>query len=284
MYLPSSAPLPQNSSMPPPQWQVDCCSRKMQNVGEAVSRAYAAVMCGASPQSMASWSPELVTSALQNSNYLTANNPPPTAEQIKPPSTISAADVARSPVAVPLNPVDWGAVCTAPPSKSQSLSTTPAIFAGPNGQPLQPMAARAPRWSNLCWALRNGVVDASQFDPAELSKLQYTCSQLGYVGNCPPPPDVALYLQQNRGSLPHISVTDEDLQGIPRAAEMGGMSCPASYALGGLSGIPWGDAGWGTDCGSRGNPGMFSDFAGSPWAALALVAVVALGVGFVIGR
>lgn len=107
------------------------------------------------------------------------------------------------------------------------------------GSPVEiaaPVSARAPRYSNLCWALRNGAVDRSQFAPGVYEALQLRCSQLGYAGACVPPPDVQTWLDQNRraGTLPAIYVTQADIDSLPQAPDLGGVSCPQSWKLGGM--------------------------------------------------
>lgn len=90
----------------------------------------------------------------------------------------------------------------------------------------------APVYTNLCWALRNGMVDASQFDPQELLALQYRCSQLGYTGNCPPPDCVGAFLAVNRGNLPHIPVPASLLVSIGPAPAI--TDCLDSWRKGGV--------------------------------------------------
>lgn len=279
MYLPSSAPLPPNNRQPLPPWQVACGTNQVARLDQAAANALSAVMCPAAPSSFADFSVLLPGVVAAGQDSISPLNPP-SASDVAQTATATPSDIALAPRVRPLNDLNWGKGCnmgtvSTAPQPQVLTGSAPVLAAKVNPPPTM----RAPSWSNLCWALRNGLVDASQFDPAELSALQYRCSQLGYVGSCPPPPDVAAYLNANSGKLPHISVSDEDLKMIPRAPDVQGLTCAGSYAVGGLSGVPWGDAGRMT-CG---NSGM-SEFAKSPWAALALVAVVALGVGFVVGR
>ena len=76
------------------------------------------------------------------------------------------------------------------------------------------------------------MVQASQFDPQELEALQLRCSQLGYTGNCPPPPCIQQWIAANISNLPHISVGAADLAGLPQAPQIG--NCPDSWAKGGV--------------------------------------------------
>jgi hypothetical protein len=134
-----------------------------------------------------------------------------------------------------------------PPVPTMPLAA-PAVFQtaiGPASFP-PPISPNVPIWTNLCWALRNGAVDASQFDPAEFQALQYRCMQLGYTGACAPPPNTLAYLSAGRraGSLPHIHVTEDVLNALPSAPDMTGIGCPESYRMAGLTGYApsWSDA------------------------------------------
>lgn len=115
------------------------------------------------------------------------------------------------------------------------------VTVAPTAAPPPGMVAvqmRAPTWNNLCWALRNGAVDASQFDPAELMKLQWACTQLGYAGSCFPPQDVMAWLDYHRRnkSLPHITVTDAEIAALAHAPDLTGVDCPTSWKLSGMTG------------------------------------------------
>lgn len=122
---------------------------------------------------------------------------------------------------------------TALPSPAKIVAPTAVLPILPNVPAITP---RAPRWNNLCWALRNGAVDASQFAPGVLDILQRRCSELGYAGACVPPPDVQLWLDQNRrdGTLPPIFVSQGEIDSIPQAPNLTGVNCPTSWKLGGL--------------------------------------------------
>lgn len=140
---------------------------------------------------------------------------------------------------------------------------TPAVAAIPAAAP-----AVRPRWGNLCFALRHGMVDESQFEPGVYAALQLRCSQLGYAGACPPPREVALYLAHGRaaGTLPYIAVSDADLAALPPVlSELG--TCPESAAMGGV--------GLGS-CGAVGRRRGLGDFRCAP--ALAGSGAIAPGV------
>ena len=114
------------------------------------------------------------------------------------------------------------------PSTSPGTPTvvTPVASAPASSQPCPPI------YANLCWALRNGMVQASQFDPQELQALQLRCSQLGYVGNCPPPSCIQQWIVANISNLPHISVSQSDLAALPQAPQIG--NCMDSWVKGGV--------------------------------------------------
>lgn len=124
-----------------------------------------------------------------------------------------------------------------PPLAPVPIPVLPLTGRPPVPLPVIP-GGRPPQWTNLCWALRHGLVDASQFDPQQLMKLQFRCSQLGYAGNCIPPADVLVWLDQHRraGTLPRINVSDADIAALPQAPDLTGVSCTDSYRLGGMSG------------------------------------------------
>lgn len=141
-----------------------------------------------------------------------------------------------------------------------------------------PISPDRPAFTNLCWALRNGAVDASQFEAAELQSLQYRCMQLGYTGACPPPPNTNAYLNIGRSAhnLPHISVSADVLDSLIPATDMGGLTCPDSYRRAGLTGYAptWADAFAEAGAGGPGGDGggVMSWFSDHPWLTLALAA------------
>ena len=187
------------------------------------------------------------------------------------------------------------------------LNVTPEVYAGCSRKGIMPSAVRSvpqvvnmpvrapepvivpqnalpPKYKNLCWALRNGMVDASQFDQTELFQLGARCAQLGYAGACPPSPLVALWLNQQRraGTLPHITVRPSDLDAIPQAPDLTGKTCAQAAALEGLSGYRRGlGAAWG-DAGSIPTTQSWLSVSSPPtinWRALLIFGV--LGVGLI---
>jgi hypothetical protein len=195
-----------------------------------------------------------------------------------------------------------------PAPKSVSLNGTPSqvngcawaiappVLVGPDPIPTMPLRAPVvvetpigpaayppptleglPTWINLCWAIRNGAVDPSQFEPSEYATLLLKCAQLGYTGACPPPPNTQAYLddvRRHKAPFPHIQVTSDLLNSLPQAPTNIG-ACQDSYQRGGLSGIEpsWGDAmvsNGGATPGADG--GVVGWFQSNPWWALALAA------------
>jgi hypothetical protein len=123
----------------------------------------------------------------------------------------------------------------APAPAAPALPTTQSSYPP---TPVQIMST--PQWTNLCWAMRNGAVLQSQFTSADYLNLDWACNQKGYVGACPPPPDVEQYLIQ--GNLPMIPVSQATIDAIPNAPDLTDVACPQSYVMAGLSGIApaWG--------------------------------------------
>lgn len=122
-------------------------------------------------------------------------------------------------------------------SGSPVIKVTPATAVAPpvaqvisQPQAAAPCPPTPPIYNNLCWGLRNGLLDASQFTPSELQALQLRCAQLGYVGNCPPPPCMRQWMMSNQ--LPHIPITQNVLDALPQAAQIG--DCSDSWTKGGV--------------------------------------------------
>ena len=163
-----------------------------------------------------------------------------------------------------------------PPSPTPTMPLrAPVVIQTPIGPASMPPGTQ-PRYSNLCWALRNGLVTQDQFDPSEYGKLYRKCAELGYAGGCPPPPDVATWFiqQRNAGTLPHISVSDGDLAAIPHAPDLSALSCAQAMIAGGLTGYapPWSDALVTDSQQQMDNPdaGVAGWITAHPWLSLAL--------------
>jgi|SRR5271157_2253338 len=173
-----------------------------------------------------------------------------------------------------------------PPSPTPTMpALAPVVVQTPLGPASMPPGTQ-PRYSNLCWAIRNGLVTQDQFDLADFMKLSVKCYELGYQGTCPPPADVTAWLIQQRkaGTLPHIAVSDAELSSMPHAPDLTAMSCPQAMIAGGLTGYapPWSDA-LVTDMqsgGSGADTGVGQWISDHPWIALAL----AVGGAVVLSR
>jgi len=279
MYVRDTDPLPPNSQAP----SSDCYDWGVclqQSMAQSVANAQAASAQIAGPESFAEFGPAVVIDVARSQNDMAAANLAVTPSQ--PPNV--SGELMAAPRVLPLNvsPEEYsgcsfrtGVILPIVVPK-QSISLPPTAPAPVTITP----GGIAPKYSNLCWALRNGAVDQSQFDPSQFQALQYRCTQLGYAGACIPPPNVALWLDQQRraGTLPHISVSDTDLDGIPQAPDLTAVTCPQSWSMGGMTGYrrgmgaAWGDAGSVPQGGGWSAPSV-----SGKWAALLFFG--ALGVG-----
>ena len=284
MYVRDTDPLPPNSGAPSSQcydWGV-CFSKFM---AQSVANAQAASAQIAGPNSFASFGPAVVIDIARSQNARA------TADAVIPsPSPASQSrELLAAPKVVPLNVTEQEfSGCGA-----RSAVVLPTVIPNqtitfPERAPVPvsvPQTASAPKYKNLCWALRNGAVDQSQFDPAEFQALQYRCSQLGYAGACIPPANIALWLDQQRraGTLPHISVPQSVLDSIEPAPVLTAVNCPTSYQMGGMAayrrrkgmGAAWGDAG--SVPTSAGWPGASSGMS-SGWGALLFFGAIGVGL------
>ena len=282
MYLPSDAPIP----IPDPTSRLAASNRRLAQTQCQVNRGrrivYQTVPSDASfnevsPVLAGNASQLLGQSDVSRASVIGSGTPPVS-------SLITGGSEQLAPIVVPMNPDSQTGSCVrtiaAPTPVSAPAPTIPVM---PKPAPALPVPTTAPRYTNLCWALRNGVVDASQFARDDLAKLQYACSQKGYVGACPPPPAVFNYLTANRGRLPMIPVTQAVIDAIPNAPPLQGVKCPESYQLGGLTGIaaPWGDAGLyetppgASPSGTAGNSGFVGWVKAHPWLSLGALAGLA---------
>lgn len=255
MYVRDTDPLPPNS-----QTATGCASWAsdlVASMNASIANAQAASASIAGPASFAQFGPAVVIDVARSQNDMAAASVPvsPVSPSLSVPSGMMAA-----PTVVPLNVTEeeYGGCCSrSAVGQPQRRVATPQVVTMPQRAPLpvtlpaQGATPQAPKYKNLCWALRNGAVDPSQFDPTEFQALQYRCSQQGYAGACVPPPLVALWLDQQRraGTLPHISVPQTTLDAIPQAPDLTAVTCPQSWTMGGLAGrrrgmgAAWGDAG-----------------------------------------
>lgn len=283
--------LPRNSYDPLTACEKARAAAIVSNMEQAVANAYRASQMIAGPSSFTSFGPAVVIDVARAQNGMQAAQ-----MQVQAPPVNVATEMMAAPIVLPLNVTQAEyAGCSmrgtdglqpmpvaAPKLVMPDRAPTPVALPAPDA----PLVA--PTWKNLCWGLRNGAFDASQFDPAEFQALQYRCTQLGYAGACVAPPLAALYLDKARraGTLPHITVRASDLDSIPQAPPLEGVNCPTSWTLGGMSGYrggrrgmgaPWGDSGtlpcnWNTGAAA---PGLSMSTMG--WLALAAVGIFAMG-------
>lgn len=283
MLLSSSAPLPNNTLTPIPQAWLDAGNARIGMLTLLANRAKSITDCYAPASSFIESSGPVVAASVAQVQALASGDA----------SAVPSAGESQSnvppPVVLSLNPISLGtpgggmvaarSACSkrraASPQQPQMMmpQPAPAVLPAPTPQPIPPSTQSsypAPQWTNLCWAMRNGAVLQSQFAPGDYNALDWACSQKGYVGACPPPPDVEAYLLQ--GSLPQIPVSQAVIDAIPNAPPLGGVSCPQSYVMAGLSGIapPWGS--YARSAGDGGD--LLSVIRHNP-----VVALLAVGVG-----
>jgi hypothetical protein len=163
-----------------------------------------------------------------------------------------------------------------PPSPTPTMPQLAPVVVQTSIGPASMNPGRAPKYSNLCWALHNGLITQDQFDLETYGKLYRRCVELRYTQGCSPPTDVATWIMQHRaaGTLPHLSITDAELAAIPHAPNMTNMGCDQALIAGGLTGYapPWSDA---LVIGSRAqmdNPdtGVAGWITSHPWLSLAI--------------
>lgn len=284
-YL-TPSPLPRNSFD-----GVNACeaarARQIVNGMETlVANAQRASQMIAGPDSFRSLGAAVVIDVARSQNALAAAHAVGVPAKADP-----KAENLAAPTWLPLNvSVDeYNSCCQRPTTVLAPIKISPPEVTFPPVMPprvVPPVVAPAPKWGNLCWALRNGAVDASQFEGDSLGRLQYKCMQLGYTGACFPPPNVALYLDQQRraGTLPKIRFSEADLQNIPRAPDLTSRDCPESWRLAGMGnyrpglGMTWGDA-----SASRCAPSAMQIKPGTNWRTVGLFAL-AIGAVYVAGR
>jgi hypothetical protein len=281
-YVSSNGPLPRNSQDPQTSCEAARAASIVNDMENAVNNAYSASMTIAGPNAFTSFGPAVVIDVARSQNAMAA------AGLAK--SNTQHANVAQAmmaaPIVLPLNVTDaeyFGCSRRGTDGlKPIPIAAQTITMPQPAPRPIVvPQVATAPQWNNLCWALRNGAVDASQFDPKELTSLQWRCTQMGYTGACVPPPNVALYLDQQRraGTLPHISVSQGDLDAIPQAPDLGSVDCTQSWKLGGMAGYrrgmgaAWGDAGT-----MPSTPGWSTTSGETGWKAWLFFGVLGLGI------
>jgi hypothetical protein len=253
MYVQPTDPLPRNSQDPLTACEIARAQATVNAMEQAVANAQAASASIAGPSSFAQFGPAVVIDVARSQNGMAsagiATLQPSLAPNIQ-------MELMAAPKVLPLNVTvqEYSGCSTRGSGPLQPIRVVPQVVTMPARAPepiAVPQNASAPQYKNLCWALRNGMVTQDQFDPSEYMALYVACSQKGYAGGCPPPPLVALWLDQQRraGTLPHITVRPSDLDAIPQAPNLQAKSCAEAKALEGLSGYRrglgaiWGDAG-----------------------------------------
>jgi hypothetical protein len=238
-YVSPTAPLPRNSQDPLTQCEVERAATIVNTVEQLVANAKAASAQTAGPNSFRQFGPGVVIDVARSQNAAVAASHVASSPAV----AVAAVPSYAAPEMLPLNatPAEFNGCAARGNDILQAVPTRPQVLTMPPRMPARvavPSAAVAPKYSNLCWALRNAAVDVSQFDPAELEKLQLACMQKGYAGACFPPPLVALWLDQQRraGTLPHITVDAGTLAMIPPAPPLTGVDCSDSWKLAGMAG------------------------------------------------
>jgi hypothetical protein len=119
MYVATTDPLPQNSLMPPPAWQVQQSKREMARLNWQVGRALISYECGLNPMGYAEFGPAVVGQVAQANNLLNlaGQTPPgslanalasagsPASLQQMADSTISTPADRNPPTVIPFNPI-----------------------------------------------------------------------------------------------------------------------------------------------------------------------------------
>jgi hypothetical protein len=253
MYVQPTDPLPRNSQDPLTPCEIARAQATVNAMEQAVANAQAASASIAGPSSFAQFGPAVVIDVARSQNGMASAG---IATLPVSPSVNIQMELMAAPKVLPLNVTvqEYSGCSTRGTGSLQPVRIAPQVVTMPARAPepiAVPMNASAPQYKNLCWALRNGMVTQDQFDPSEYMALYVACSQKGYAGGCPPPPLVALWLDQQRraGTLPHITVRPSDLDAIPQAPNLQAKSCAEAKVLEGLSGYRrglgaiWGDAG-----------------------------------------
>jgi hypothetical protein len=253
MYVQPTDPLPRNSQDPMTPCEIARAQATVNAMEQAVANAQAASASIAGPSSFAQFGPAVVIDVARSQNGMASAG---IATLPVSPSVNIQMELMAAPKVLPLNVTvqEYSGCSMRGSGPLQPIRVAPQVVTMPARAPepiAVPQNASAPQYKNLCWALRNGMVTQDQFDPSEYMALYVACSQKGYAGGCPPPPLVALWLDQQRraGTLPHITVRPSDLDAIPQAPNLQAKSCAEAKVLEGLTGYRrglgamWGDAG-----------------------------------------
>lgn len=307
-YVNPACGLPRNSMDPVTACEAARARDTVQGIEQAVATARTAAAQTAGPGSFASLGIPVVVDVARSQNARAAADMSAVASRVK---SSARQEMLAAPTVVPLNasPAEYNGCCGpgspddmagspvatygAPTAAQTTVVVAPPLLPGPYKP--APVAVTnlviddppAPKYKNLCFAIRNGAVDISQFDPKEFMALQYRCAQLGYAGACPPPPQTELYLDYHRrqgNTFPHIPVSQSYLDSLPQAPNFNSVPCADSYKMAGLSGYrkrrglgaAWGNAG-SIPCGPSWPAGNAPAASGGSRLGLFWLCVAALG-------
>lgn len=278
MYVRDTDPLPCNLTQPT-QAQAAYDAAAVQNMEDSVNNAYAASQMIAGPSSFSDLGAGVVVDVARAQNNMAVANrsassiPSPSSELALRGPRVFALNVDQAEYAgCSRGGATYSPARVAPPQPITMPDRAPVpVVISPGGTP--------PKYNNLCFALRNGLVMQAQFSPDEYAALYQKCAELGYAGGCPTPPNVLIWQlqQQAAGTLPHLEATPGVLAVIPHAPDLQALSCQQANALPGMSGYRgmgiWGDAG--------SNPTSYGwrRRKASPVNSMALLLFAALGVG-----
>lgn len=246
MYLSSDAPQEPNGLMPLPQCRVDRDNRYLANLAWGI---YLARRASAVPSNPASYQEfgDGVMAQVQRAQAGAPQTPAGSDEIAANTSLPPQLEYSDAPQVMPLGGAA-GVGCgmtAAPKSESVNPPTLPIQRFNAQTVALVPQG-RPPKYKNLCWALSSGAVIQAQFDIDTLVKLSRKCQEQNYPVAClTPPSDVTTWIaaQQRAGTLPHINVSQDEIDAIPPAEPIAACGEPL-WKAGGLVGYngPWGDS------------------------------------------
>jgi hypothetical protein len=297
MYVSSSDPLPRNSQDPPTpaenEFRKACLAADARAIARGRQAAYSTLM---SLQNLYDVAPQIAVDGQKilqqtaDSRWSSFFSGAPS--QRFQSSRVIDASAEVVPENIPMNgtrgQIEGCTKIPAPqkerPLPARPVMPLPAPILSDVGVIAPPVveSPEAPKFSNLCFALRNGLFNtggSGMISPDQLAALQYRCTQLGYAGACPTPPRTAAWLRQQaaKGALPKIVADQTVLDAIPQAPPLAGVPCEESYRMGGMSGYapPWSDA-WSGRSGSSAasttgaRMGILGWIRSNPWLALGI--------------
>lgn len=105
MYVSASAPLPQNSLMAPPAWQVARSKAEVARLNLQVARSLIEYECGLNPGAYADFGPAVVGQVAQANQLVNLAGQNPQSLQTMADSTISSGPDQNPPQVIPFNPI-----------------------------------------------------------------------------------------------------------------------------------------------------------------------------------